>query len=89
MFPEGFECEASRESMLLDGGFFTFLWQNSFTKGEKPMKIGLLVVAIIFGIFVLSQLVLAIPVMAESTNIYAAPGCISFLFEDLFQEAMS
>ena len=53
------------------------------------MKIGLLIVAIIFGIFVLSQLVLAIPVMAESTNIYAAPGCISFLFEDLFQEAMS
>ena len=89
MFPEGFECEASRESMLLDGGFFTFLWQNSFTKGEKPLKIGLLGVAIIFGIFVLSQLLLAIPVMAESTNIYAAPGCISFLFEDLFQEAMS
>ena len=53
------------------------------------MKIGLLGVAIIFGIFVLSQLLLAIPVMAESTNIYAAPGRISLLFEDLFQEAMS
>jgi hypothetical protein len=89
MFPEGFECEASRESMLLDGGFFTFLWQSSFTKGEKPLKIWLLGVAISFGIFVLSQLLLAIPVMAESTNIYAAPGCISFLFEDLFQEAIS
>jgi len=89
MFPEGFECEASKESMLLYGGFFTFLWQNSFTKGEKPMKIGSLIVAIIFGIFVPSELVLAIPVMAESTNIYAAPGCISLLVEDLFQEAIS
>jgi len=53
------------------------------------MKIGSLFVATIFEIFVLSQLVLAIPVMAESTNIYAAPGCISLLVEDLFQEAIS
>jgi uncharacterized membrane protein len=53
------------------------------------MKIGSLVVAIISGIFVLSQLVLATAVMAESTNIYAAPGCISLLVEDLFQEAIS
>jgi hypothetical protein len=89
MFPEGFECKASKESMILYGGFFTFLWQNSLTKGEKPVKIGSLVVEIIFGIFFLSQLVLAIPVMAESANIYAAPGCISLPVEDLFQAAIS
>jgi hypothetical protein len=38
MLPEGYESEASRESMLLSGGFFIFLWQHSRTKGGKPMN---------------------------------------------------